>query len=122
MASIHEKGKYWYIAYADADKRRHFISSGILHAPPGLTPEELKEKKSQNKAKAQVQAIEMEQLAKGSKRISVIKSRFADIVARARKTEAEQSGVRLRTYCDGWDCGRVKWSCLILKTLIGRTA
>jgi integrase len=102
MASIHKKGKYWYIAYIDADKKRHFVSSGILHAPPGLTPEDTKEKKGQNEAKAKVQAIEMEQLAQGSKRISVIKNRFADIVSRARKTEAEQSGVRLRTYCDRW--------------------
>ena len=89
MASIHKKGKYWYIAYTDADKKRHFVSSGILHTPPGLTPGDMKEKKGQNEAKAKVQAIEMEQLAQGSKRISVIKSRFADIVARARKTEAE---------------------------------
>jgi integrase len=102
MASIHRKGKYWYISYADADKKRHFVSSGILHSPPGLTAEETKEKKGQAEAKAKIQAIELEQLAKGSKRISVIKNRFADIVSRARKTEAEQSGVRLRTFCDGW--------------------
>src|ERR1035437_5830865 len=63
MASIHKKGTYCFIAYIDADKKRHFVSSGILHTPPGLTPEDTKEKKGQNEAKAKVQAIEMEQLA-----------------------------------------------------------
>jgi integrase len=44
----------------------------------------------------------MEQLAQGSKRIRVIRKRFSAIISNAKDTEAEQSGITLRSYFEDW--------------------
>ena len=102
MASIHKKNGSWYIAYTDGNGTRHFPSSGIEHSPVGIDSKDTKKKTKENRQKALIQAIQMEQLAQGSKRLRVIRKRCAAIISSARDTEAEQSGVTLRGYADEW--------------------
>ncbi len=47
-------------------------------------------------------AAQIEQAAQGSKRLKVVRKRFAAIISVARQTDAEQSGVTVRTYFDDW--------------------
>ncbi len=102
MASIHKKSDSWYIAYSDADGTRHFVNSGISHSPVGLDKADTKRKRKENHGTAMIRAIETEQIGQGSKRIRVVQKRCAALLLSARKTDAEQSGVRLKSYFDNW--------------------
>lgn len=102
MASIHKKNGCWYMAYTDGEGKRHCPSTGIPHSPIGIHPEDTKKKAKENRAKAMIQAFQTEQMAQGSKRLRVIRKRSAALLTSARETEAEQSGVTLRSYCDRW--------------------
>ena len=102
MASIHKKNGCWYMAYTDGEGKRHCPSTGIPHTPVGIHPDDTKKKAKENQAKAMIQAIQTEQMAQGSKRLRVIRKRSAALLTSARETEAEQSGVTLRSYCDRW--------------------
>lgn len=102
MASIHKKAGCWYIAYTDGGGVRRFPSSGIPHSPVGIDRKDTRNKTKENRDKAMIQAIQTEQAAQGSKRLRIIRKRCAAIMSSARDTEAEQSGVTLRTYLDTW--------------------
>ena len=102
MASIHRKNGHWYYAYTDGQGKRHFPSTGILHSPVGIDAADTKRKKRENRARAQMLAAQIERVAQGSKRLKVIRKRFAAIIGAARETDAEQSGVTVRTYFDDW--------------------
>ena len=90
------------MAYTDGQGVRHCPSTGIPHSPVGIDAKDTKKKAKDHKAKALIQAIQTEQMAQGSKRLRVIRKRSAALLANARDTEAEQSGVTLRGYLDGW--------------------
>jgi len=102
MASIHKKNGFWYGAWTDREGKRHFTNTGISHSPIGADAKETKRKCKENKSKALIQALQTEQVSQGSKRIKVIQKRSAALLASARETEAEQSGMTLPGYYDSW--------------------
>ena len=102
MASIHKKGRYWYKAYVDRYGKRHFETTGLLHTPPGIDDRDARCKKKQNRAKAQIDANNTELLETGGARVAALRAQCARMLARARQTEAEQSGLTLRNFLDAW--------------------
>jgi len=106
--SIHKKAGKWYIAYSDAMGNRHFVSSGIEHSPVGIDAADTKRKRQDNKRSAQLLGLEMERIAQGDQRSQVLRKRFAALINRTNEIQAEQSGVTLRTYFDGWVNGKLK--------------
>ena len=64
MASIHIKGDYWYMAWSDRGGKRHFTSTGILHAPIGADDQDTTRKRKQNERKATIQAMLTEEMAR----------------------------------------------------------
>ena len=68
----------------------------------GINAADTRRKTRENRAQAQMLAAQIEQAAQGSKRLKVVRKRFAAIISVARQTDAEQSGVTVRTYFDDW--------------------
>jgi integrase len=102
MASIHKKNGLWYISYTDGNGIRHFPSSGIEHSPIGKDRKDTIRKTAENRRKATIRANQIETAAQSGHRASVVRKLCAEILAKARQTDAEQSGVTVRDYYDRW--------------------
>ena len=83
MSSIHRKHGHWYYAYTDGQGTRHAPSTGILHSPVGINAADTRRKTRENRAQAQMLAAQIEQAAQGSKRLKVIRKRFARVIPTA---------------------------------------
>jgi hypothetical protein len=62
-ASIHKQSNrsYWFASYRDADGRQHFVSTKILHTPPGNDAKERAGNAAKNRRLAQDLAMRLEE-------------------------------------------------------------
>jgi integrase len=102
MASVHKKNGNWYMAYIDGQGNRHFQSSGIPHSPVGGDHKDTLQKRRENKAKATLQAIQLEQLGWRGKRVRLLRKRAAAVIAAAKENEAETRSITVRSNFNAW--------------------
>ena len=88
MASIHKQSgrAYWFASYRDANRKYHFVSTKIAHAPPGKDAKERTNAAAHNRRLAQDMATRLEEAEIGNATESHLRKLLADMSERVNQS------------------------------------
>ncbi len=91
VASIHKQSNrsYWFASYRDADGRQHFVSTKILHTPPGNDAKERAGNAAKNRRLAQDMAMRLEEAELGNATESHLRKVLSDVSERVNQNRLE---------------------------------
>jgi integrase len=102
MASIHKQSGrgYWFASYRDAEGRQHFVSTKILHGPPGKDAKERATKGAANRRLAAEMAMRLEEAERGNATEAHLRKVLADVSERVNKRRLEFKVAK--SFLDDW--------------------
>jgi integrase len=88
MASIHKQSgrAYWFASYRDANRKYHFVSTKIPHAPPGKDSKERTNAAAHNRRLAQDMATRLEEAEIGNATEAHLRKLVADMSERVNQS------------------------------------
>ena len=102
MASIHKQSgrAYWFASYRDANRKYHFVSTKIPHAPPGKDAKERTNAAAHNRRLAQDMATRLEEAEIGNATEAHLRKLVADMSERLNQSRLEFQSADV--FLNGW--------------------